>query len=141
MKIISYYFFSDSPLHHLSFKRHFDLIFSGLILYIYCQCQKRSEGCGRSARDVYSILLFNTIHCRLNVQLSRYQEKLRSSVQSMATDPKGDHLQKPGEGLDSLITTSLGYKGTGRVRKGDLFFACRWLNCEFKSCRSILPRA
>ncbi|KAL0812068.1 hypothetical protein ABMA28_009458 [Loxostege sticticalis] len=49
---------------------------------------------------------------RLNVQLSRYQEKLRSSIQHMA-DGKGDVIHKPGErydNLDSLINASLGCK-------------------------------
>ncbi|XP_026750551.2 protein Cep89 homolog isoform X2 [Galleria mellonella] len=49
---------------------------------------------------------------RLNVQLSRYQEKLRANVQGLSADGK-DSIYKPGEkidGFDSLITASLGYK-------------------------------
>ncbi|XP_063833953.1 protein Cep89 homolog [Ostrinia nubilalis] len=49
---------------------------------------------------------------RLNVQLSRYQEKIRSNVQNM-TEGKGDFIHKPGEkydNLDSLINASLGFK-------------------------------
>ncbi|CAG9792781.1 unnamed protein product [Diatraea saccharalis] len=49
---------------------------------------------------------------RLNVQLSRYQEKLRSGSRKVSDD-KGDFVHKPSDkydALDSLITTSLGYK-------------------------------
>ncbi|XP_059056010.1 protein Cep89 homolog [Achroia grisella] len=48
---------------------------------------------------------------RLNVQLSRYQEKLRANVQVLNAD--GKDIYKPGErpdGFDSLITASLNYK-------------------------------
>ncbi|XP_026745449.1 protein Cep89 homolog [Trichoplusia ni] len=50
---------------------------------------------------------------RLNVQLSRYQERLRSNMQSMAAD-KGDVFKSGDklETLDSLITNSMGYKET-----------------------------
>ncbi|KAM3956827.1 LOW QUALITY PROTEIN: centrosomal protein 89kDa [Aphomia sociella] len=49
---------------------------------------------------------------RLNVQLSRYQEKLRTNVQALTTDDK-DNIYKPSQkldGLDSLINASLGYR-------------------------------
>nr|XP_037873898.1 protein Cep89 homolog isoform X2 [Bombyx mori] len=49
---------------------------------------------------------------RLNVQLANYQERLRSS----RTDSKTECAYKPSEkynAFDSLITTSLVYKGTG----------------------------
>jgi hypothetical protein len=58
---------------------------------------------------------YKDFSCRLNVQLSRYQEKLRSNIQSLA-DGKGDYVNKPSdryEALDSLLNTSLGYKGPG----------------------------
>ncbi|XP_069355734.1 protein Cep89 homolog isoform X2 [Maniola hyperantus] len=48
---------------------------------------------------------------RLNVQLSRYQERLRSNVHTLNTDAKD--VFKPSEkydGLDSLITASLGQR-------------------------------
>ncbi|XP_013191720.1 protein Cep89 homolog isoform X2 [Amyelois transitella] len=48
---------------------------------------------------------------RLNVQLSRYQEKVRTSAQTLGD--KADHIYKPTErsdALDSLITASLGYR-------------------------------
>ncbi|CAH1640601.1 unnamed protein product [Spodoptera littoralis] len=56
---------------------------------------------------------------RLNVQLSRYQERLRSNIQSVAGD-KPD-VFKPGEkydALDSLLTASLGYKETLNTEDG-----------------------
>ncbi|KAJ8710030.1 hypothetical protein PYW07_009396 [Mythimna separata] len=54
---------------------------------------------------------------RLNVQLSRYQERLRSNTQTMARD-KSDAVFKPGDALDSLLTTSLGYKETLNTEDG-----------------------
>ncbi|CAH0596906.1 unnamed protein product [Chrysodeixis includens] len=50
---------------------------------------------------------------RLNVQLSRYQERLRSNMQAMAAE-KGDVFKSGDklETLDSLITNSMGYKET-----------------------------
>ncbi|XP_048001319.1 protein Cep89 homolog [Leguminivora glycinivorella] len=56
----------------------------------------------RMQRDMQAL---KDVLYRLNVQLSRYQEKLRANIQNMATD-KVDKFD-----LDSLITTSLGYKG------------------------------
>ncbi|PZC72248.1 hypothetical protein B5X24_HaOG211661 [Helicoverpa armigera] len=57
---------------------------------------------------------------RLNVQLSRYQERLRSNIQKMAEE-KPDTAFKPGErydALDSLLTASLGYKETLNTDEG-----------------------
>ncbi|KAJ8710845.1 hypothetical protein PYW08_009360 [Mythimna loreyi] len=54
---------------------------------------------------------------RLNVQLSRYQERLRNNTQTMARD-KSDTVFKPGDALDSLLTTSLGYKETVNTEDG-----------------------
>ncbi|CAB3229858.1 unnamed protein product [Arctia plantaginis] len=59
---------------------------------------------------------------RLNVQLSRYQEKLRQNIQSMAGD-KGEQVYKlpdnKYDALDSLLTASLGYKGQDNVSAED----------------------
>ncbi|XP_063369695.1 protein Cep89 homolog isoform X2 [Cydia amplana] len=57
----------------------------------------------RMQRDMQAL---KDVLYRLNVQLSRYQEKLRTNIQNLATDNKADKFD-----LDSLITTSLGYRG------------------------------
>ncbi|RVE46944.1 hypothetical protein evm_008423, partial [Chilo suppressalis] len=57
----------------------------------------------------------------LNVQLSRYQEKLRSNIPNIA-DSKGDYVHRPKnkyDALDSLLTTSLGYKGPTETGNND----------------------
>ncbi|XP_047035751.1 protein Cep89 homolog [Helicoverpa zea] len=57
---------------------------------------------------------------RLNVQLSRYQERLRSNIQKMAEE-KPEVAFKPGDrydALDSLLTASLGYKETLNTDEG-----------------------
>ncbi|KAJ2940868.1 hypothetical protein O0L34_g10128 [Tuta absoluta] len=46
---------------------------------------------------------------RLNVQLSRYQEKVRSNVQTLTSDR--EQVYKPSDNLDSLISASLGRDG------------------------------
>ncbi|XP_075985332.1 centrosomal protein 89kDa [Anticarsia gemmatalis] len=59
---------------------------------------------------------------RLNVQLSRYQEKLRNNIQSMAGDKQEQVYKVPDtkyDALDSLLTTSLGYKGPDTVHTDD----------------------
>lgn len=59
---------------------------------------------------------------RLNVQLSRYQEKLRSNLQNMAGDKSEQTYKLPDnkyDALDSLITASLGYKGPDTVNPDD----------------------
>ncbi|XP_073962477.1 uncharacterized protein isoform X1 [Choristoneura fumiferana] len=65
------------------------------------------EQTARLQRDMQGL---KDVLYRLNVQLSRYQEKLRVNIQNIASEQDKSKVER--SHLDSLIATSLGYKGT-----------------------------